>query len=154
MVTLILVSHSYHVAQGVRELAAQMAPPQLRVLAVGGLPVDEIAVGGIAPADNASPRAEWALGTDAQAIVEAIDQGWSPVGVLILVDLGSSILSAETALDLLPPEKAAGCLISNAPFVEGAIIAAVEAGLGHDLTTVNRAAEGAATLVKVTRYSI
>jgi dihydroxyacetone kinase phosphotransfer subunit len=134
-ITLLLVSHSHEVANGVRQLAAQMAPPELTILAVGGVQQGD----------------GYGLGTDVAAIIAAIEQGWSEAGLLILVDLGSAVMSAETAVELLPPHMAARCCISNAPLVEGAIIAAVEAGLGHDLETVNRAAEGAAGLVKVQR---
>jgi dihydroxyacetone kinase phosphotransfer subunit len=137
MITILLVSHSHEVAQGIRRLAAQMAPPTLQILAVGGVRTD---------ADE-----PFALGTDIEAIVAAIRAGWSPDGVLILADLGSSVMSAETAIDLLPAPMRQRCLISNAPLVEGAIIAAVEAGLEHDLEAVNRAAEAAAYMVKVFR---
>ncbi len=71
--------------------------------------------------------------------------------MLILVDLGSAILSAETALELLPDEQRERCLISNAPLVEGAVVAALEASLGHSLEDVNRAAEAVRNLDKVLR---
>ncbi|MEX1018308.1 MAG: dihydroxyacetone kinase phosphoryl donor subunit DhaM [Litorilinea sp.] len=135
MIALLLVSHSYQVAQGVRQLAAQMAPPELSILAVGGLPEGD----------------GYVLGCDAAAIAAALETVWTPAGVLILADLGSSILSAETALELVPPHMAETCWISNAPLVEGGIIAAVEAGLGHALADVNRAAEAAAHLIKINR---
>jgi dihydroxyacetone kinase DhaKLM complex PTS-EIIA-like component DhaM len=67
------------------------------------------------------------------------------------VDLGSAVLSAELALEILPEEISARCLISNAPLVEGAVIAALEASLGHTLAEVNAAAEGVAHLPKVFR---
>ena len=66
-----------------------------------------------------------------------------------LVDLGSAVLNTEMALEFLPPEMAVRCQISNAPLVEGAITAALEASLGHDLDTVNQAAESAAHIQKV-----
>ncbi len=71
--------------------------------------------------------------------------------MLILVDLGSAILSAETALELLPDEQRERCLISNTPLVEGAVVAALEASLGHSLEDVNRAAEAVRNLDKVLR---
>lgn len=135
MITLILASHSRQIAEGVRELAAQMAPAELTLVAVGGV---ETAAG-------------LALGCDATAIAAAIEAHASPDGILILADLGSSVMSAETALELVSSELAARCCVSNAPLVEGAIVAAVEAGLGHDLGQVNRAAEAVAQLTKVSR---
>jgi dihydroxyacetone kinase phosphotransfer subunit len=133
VISLLIVSHSHAVAQGLCQLAQQMAPPDLIILAVGGLQEDDTHT----------------LGTDVEAIVQAIHACWTPAGVLILGDLGSTIMGAETALEMIPPEMAARCRISNAPLVEGAVIAAIEAGLGHDLERVNAAAEAAAQLVKV-----
>lgn len=134
MIHLLIVSHSRLIAQGVAELAQQMAPPGLAISAVGGL----------YEADGTP-----VLGVDALHIYDAIRQVNAPDGTLILVDLGSAVLSAETALDLLEPEQRRRCRISNAPLVEGAVIAAVEAGLAHALEDVNRAAEAACTLIKV-----
>lgn len=134
MIHLVIVSHSRQIAQGVAALARQMAPPTLLISAIGG--VDE---------DDGSH----ALGVDALHICDAIRQADAPDGTLILVDLGSTVLSAETALDLLEPELRRRCRISNAPLVEGAVIAAVEAGLNHSLEEVNRAAEAACTMPKV-----
>lgn len=185
VISIVVVSHSHEVAQGVRRLAAQMAPPELTILAVGGLrqvanSAEEPRTAHTATNQTAKqssaelhtethtessadlqpepsreacrePADTYVLGSDVHAIVAAIQEGWSPAGVLILADLGSSIMSAETALELLPPDRAQVCCISNAPLVEGAIIAAVEAGLGHDLETVNRAAEATADFVKVQR---
>lgn len=136
MVSLVLVSHSHQLAQALKDLAAQMADDQVQIEAVGGV-VDR--------------NGEVQLGTDAAAIAAAVARCWSPAGVLILVDLGSAVLSTELALELLPAEQAERCLISNAPLVEGTIIAAVEASLGHGLTTVNAAAEGVVHIPKLTR---
>lgn len=134
MIHLVIVSHSRRIALGVAELARQMAPPALQISAVGGL--DE---------ENGPP----VLGVDALQILAALRRTDAPDGTLILVDLGSAVLSAETALDMLEPEQRGRCRISNAPLVEGAVVAAVEAGLNHTLDDVNRAAEAACTIRKV-----
>jgi PTS hybrid protein len=136
MIHLVLVSHSRKLAEGLAELALQMAPPDLTVAAVGGVLDGE---------GNSH------LGTDAFAIIEAIRCNPSPDGILILVDLGSAVLSAETALDLVEPELRQRCLISNAPLVEGAIIAAIEAGLDRTLAEINQAAEEVSRVTKVLR---
>lgn len=136
MVNLVIVSHLRPLAIAVKDLALQMADGQVQIVAVGGI-VDR--------------HGEVQLGTDAVAIAAAIAQCWSPAGVLLLVDLGSAVLSTELALELLPEEQAERCLISNAPLVEGAIIATVEASLGHGLTTVNAAAEGVVHIPKLVR---
>ncbi len=136
MISLLIVSHCHEIAEGVKELAAQMAQGELRIGAVGGI-VDE--------------AGKPILGTDASQILAALEELWTPDGVLILVDLGSAVLGAEMALELLPEEKRSGCLISNAPLVEGAVVAAVEASFGRSLAEVNRAAEEACQFPKVPR---
>ena len=136
MVSLVIVSHCHQIAHGVKELADQMANGQIEIIAVGGIVVD-----GNAPI----------LGTDAIRISEAIESAWTPDGVLLLVDLGSAILSTSLALDMLPDNMQETCLISNAPLVEGAVIAALEASINHPLELVNQAAEAASQYTKVNR---
>src|SRR5437899_6784613 len=70
-----------------------------------------------------------ALGTDAVRVAEAIGRADSGDGVLVLMDLGSAVLSAETALDFLTPEQRERVLLCEAPLVEGAVAAAVAARL-------------------------
>ncbi len=136
MIALVIVSHCHDIAEGTCRLAAEMTQEPVPIVAVGGI-IDE--------------HGQFQIGTDALRIVEAIQACWRPAGVLLLVDVGSAVLSAETAIELLPEEQAAVCLISNAPLVEGAIVAALEASLGHTLEEVNRAAETARRLDKVFR---
>jgi len=88
---------------------------------------------------------ETTFGTDAAAIAEAIGEVDSPDGVLVLVDLGSAILSAEMALEFIDPELAERTVISSAPLVEGLVAAIVTAGTGASLEEVR--AEAAAGLV-------
>ena len=126
MVHLILVSHHPALAQALAELAAQVSADPATIHTAAG--IDD--------ADNP-------IGTDAVRIMAAIDAADNPDGILILVDLGSAILSAQTALDLVDPDVAARCRIAAAPFVEGALSAAVAAASGADLATVAREAEGA-----------
>ena len=126
MVGLVLVCHSAKLAEGVAELAAQMGGDSLRIGVAGGL--DQ-------PGDP--------LGTDAVRVARAIEGVWSEDGVLVLMDLGSAVLSAEMALDLLPEERRDRIQLTEAPLVEGAIAAAVAAGLGESLEEVAEEARGA-----------
>ncbi len=87
------------------------------------------------------------LGTDATRVLRAIEECWSEDGVLVLMDLGSAVLSAEMALDLLPEERRARVRLVAAPFVEGAVAAAVAASLGDPLERVAEEA-GAALAAK------
>jgi multiphosphoryl transfer protein len=124
LVGIVIVSHSGTLAAGVRELAAEMAGPDVRIELAGGL------------------AEEGALGTDAVRVAEAIGRAGSGDGVLVLMDLGSAVLSAETALDLLAPEEREHVLLCEAPLVEGAVAAAVAARLGRPLAEVAGEARG------------
>src|SRR6266540_3365742 len=115
MVGLVIVTHSATLAAGVAELARGMG---------GEVPI-ELAGGIDAP--------EPALGTDAVRVAEAIERADGGDGVLVLMDLGSAVLSAEMALDLLPAERRERVLLCEAPLVEGAVAAAVTAKLGSSL---------------------
>ena len=66
-------------------------------------------------------------------VARAIDEVWSDDGVLVLMDLGSAVLSAEIALELLADERRDRVLLTEAPFVEGAVAAAVAAAVGAGL---------------------
>ena len=136
MVNLVIVSHCRRLADGVKELADSMANGAIQIAAVGGV-----------MNDDGSDR----LGTDAVRIGEAVREVWTPDGILLLVDLGSAVLSAELALDMLPDEISDRCLISNAPLVEGAVVAALEASVAHSLEIVNQMAEAACNFNKVMR---
>ena len=121
MVGLVIVSHSRKIAEGVKDLAMQMAPDYQGLIAAGGLEDGEI-------------------GTDPMKIMDAIRQADSGDGVVVLADLGSGIMSAETAIEFLEDEGIQ-VKIADAPIVEGAIVAAVEADGGSDFDTVLRVTE-------------
>lgn len=131
-VGIVLVSHSAQLANGVRELAGQMAGSGVKIAAAGGGP-------------------DGGLGTSAESIGDAIAAVYDPDGVLILVDLGSAVMSAEVAIESLSPEQTPHVLISNAPLVEGAVVASVEASIGNGLAEIEAAAVRAGTMPKVER---
>lgn len=123
-VALVLVSHSRALAQGAAELAGQMAPGVLLV-AAGGMQD-----GGLGTSYDAVEA----------ALTEATQDGRSAV---VLTDLGSAVLTAESVLELLDDEVAARVRLADAPFVEGAVAAAVTAHGGADLAAVLASAEHA-----------
>ena len=90
MVGLVLVSHSHEIAEGIAALARQMGGEDLSIATAGGL-------------DGTGD--EHPIGTDAARIVAAIEHVWSEDGVLVLMDLGSAVLSAEMALEFLDPDR-------------------------------------------------
>ena len=125
MVGIVIVSHSARLADGVVELAREMAGPDVAMVAAGGLDLPD------------RP-----LGTDAALIERAIDEAWADDGVLVLMDLGSAVLSAEMAAEMLPDERRSRVLLCEAPLVEGAVAAAVAARLGDPLDQVAAEARG------------
>src|SRR5438093_2031067 len=82
------------------------------------------------------------LGTDAVRVAEAIERADQGDGVLVLMDLGSAVLSAEMALDMVSAERRARVLLTEAPLAEGAVAAAVTAKLGASLEEVATEARG------------
>ncbi|HEX5147723.1 MAG TPA: dihydroxyacetone kinase phosphoryl donor subunit DhaM, partial [Candidatus Limnocylindrales bacterium] len=128
-VGMVLVSHSARLAEGAVELAAQMAGPDVRLVAVGGGP-------------------DGSVGTDPDRIAGAIRSADSGAGVLVVCDLGSAILATESAIETLDRELAARVRLSGGPFVEGAVIASVQASIGQSLDDVLDAAEAARDLDK------
>ena len=119
-VGLLIVSHSARIAEGVVELAGQMAPG-VAIVAAGG--TDE---GGI--------------GTCFDLVTGGLHAADSGEGVVVLCDLGSAVLTAETALELLDDAARAAVRIVDAPIVEGAVAAAVAASAGEGLDGVVAAA--------------
>jgi phosphoenolpyruvate---glycerone phosphotransferase subunit DhaM len=120
LVGIVVVSHSENLARGLVDLAAQVAGPDVRIIAAGGGP------GGT-------------LGTDDDRVREAIKRADQGSGVVILCDLGSAILTVRTVL-----ERGNGKVrLADAPLVEGAVSAAVLASTGSPLDDVVAAAEGA-----------
>jgi phosphoenolpyruvate---glycerone phosphotransferase subunit DhaM len=121
-VGIVFVSHSSKIAEGLVDLARQMAP-SVALLPAGGTDEDGI-------------------GTSFQKVSAAIEEADSGDGVVVLCDLGSAILTAETALDFL--EDASRIRIVDAPLVEGGVAASVAAEGGGDLDDVVASAATAA----------
>lgn len=111
-VGIVVVSHSRALADAAVELARQMLPG--RELTV------EVAAG----------TEDGGLGTDAMAVSAAIEAADSGSGTVVLMDLGSAVLSAETALEFLPDDVRERTTLSAAPLVEGLVGAVVVAAGG------------------------
>ena len=122
-VAIVAVSHSAELAVGVAQLAAQMAP-DVTIIGVGG--------------------SDGGLGTSFEAITDALQRADSAAGIVVLYDLGSARLTSESAIEFLDPQLAERIDIVDAPLVEGAIAAAVEAESGADRAAVTAAARSAA----------
>ncbi|BDZ66340.1 PTS sugar transporter subunit IIA [Agromyces mangrovi Wang et al. 2018] len=123
-VGLVFVSHSAAIADGLVELARQMAEDVVLVAAGG---TDD---GGI--------------GTSFAKVSEGIARADAGSGAAVLFDLGSAVLTAETALDFVEDDQRARVRVVDAPLVEGGVAAAVAAQTGGTLDEVVAAASGAA----------
>ena len=127
-VGLVLVSHSPRIAQGTADLVRQMAG-EVELSAVGG-------------------DSDGGFGTDPERI-EAAVKDLDAEEVLVFMDLGSAVLSAETVLEMLPPEARERVRLVDAPFVEGAFAAGVVASAGSDADECVEAAMEARTESKL-----
>jgi multiphosphoryl transfer protein len=136
VIGIVIVSHSKQLALGVRELAAQMVQGQVPIAVAAGIE------------DRENP-----LGTDPIQVYEAIASVFSDDGVLVLMDLGSALLSAEMAIEFLPEAQQQKVYLCEAPLVEGAIAAVVAAAAGRDIHQVMAQARGA-LLAKATQLGV
>lgn len=124
MVSLVIVSHSTRVAEGVRELAEQVTRGRVRVVAAG-------AVTGTPP------------GTCYDSVRRALETVANEDGALVLVDLGSAILTTQMALEDLPAARRRRILLCEAPLVEGAVAAAALLAAGASVEEAAAEARGA-----------
>ena len=129
-VGLVLVSHSAAIADGLAQLVAQVAGPSVPIVAAGGGP-------------------DGTFGTDGGRVLEAFRNVAGSAGAVVLMDLGSSVLSVRAALGELPDETVALLRIADAPLVEGAIAAGVTASTGGSVDEVLAAAQEARTVAKL-----
>lgn len=131
MVGIVVVSHSHALAEETIKLSLQMAQSDISVINAGG-------------------TNDGRFGTDATKIMTAITEANSGDGVVVLVDLGSAVMSAELALELLgvDPNQVK---IANAALVEGCIASVTAASIGLSMEQVLGAAEEAMNFPKVVR---
>ncbi len=125
VVGIVLVSHSAELARGLADLAGQVAGGEARIFPAGGI--------------------EGKLGTSGEVVETAIAEAEQGDGVVLLADLGSSILTIRGILDHQPNGR---IRLVDAPMVEGAVAAAVSAAAGQTLEEVVMAAEAARSVNK------
>ena len=117
MVGIVIVSHSEKIAEGVKEVAEQMVP-EVKIYSAGGTD-------------------DGRIGTDAMKISAAIENAFDKDGVILLFDLGSSLMNAEMAIEFLDEDIKSKVEIIDAPLVEGAIVAAVYASMNKTIEEIN-----------------
>ncbi|MFJ5798571.1 dihydroxyacetone kinase phosphoryl donor subunit DhaM [Streptomyces decoyicus] len=120
-VGIVLVSHSAELAAGLRLLVGQIGSDAVPVVTAAGTD-------------------DGRIGTSYELVLNAIEDADRGAGVVVLPDLGSSVLTTRTVLDDRPRPDV---VIVDAPFVEGAVAAVVAAASGADLHTVVKSAEEA-----------
>ncbi len=130
MVGIVVVSHSYQLAEETIKLSLQMAQSELTVINAGG-------------------TGDGSFGTDPMKIMDGIQQAESGDGVLMLLDIGSAVMSAEMAIEMsgVDPTQV---VMANAALVEGCIAAITTASIGMTLADVQKSAEEALLYPKVT----
>ena len=121
-VGIVLVSHSAELAAGTAHLAAQVSGGTVTIIAAGGTDDGE-------------------LGTSAAKVERGLRLAESGLGVVVLPDLGSAVLTVRAVLENEDPAK--NVVMADAPFVEGAVAATVTAAAGGDIKAVAAAAEEA-----------
>ena len=126
MVGIVLVSHSPELAAGLADLLAAVGSPEVAVQVAAG-------------------TEDGRLGTSPDAVTAAVAAADRGDGVVVLPDLGSAVLSVKVALEDSDPERH---VLVDAPFVEGAVAAAVTAAGGASVAEVAEAARGARDVAK------
>jgi PTS hybrid protein len=127
VIGIVLVSHSLRLAEGLSDLLAQMGSPPAPIVVAAG-------------------TADGRLGTNPDRVAEAIAEADQGDGVVVIPDLGSAVLSVKVAMESADP---AHVVLVDAPFVEGAVAAAVTAASGGDLAAVAAAAKEARGIPKL-----
>lgn len=124
--SILLVSHSQQLTDGLKAMIEDMSDSEtVTLFSLGG-------------------TSEGELGSDPTKIVEAVNQSPDAEQILVFADLGSAVLNAELAYDMLEPEQQTRYHLIDAPLVEGAFAAAITAGFSDDLSQITAEAQKAA----------
>ena len=126
MVGIVIVSHSQKLAEGVAEVAQMMAA-NAPVAAAGGLDGGE-------------------LGTSYEKIFHAVESVATADGAVILMDMGSAVMTTEMVLEDLARDDV---VMLDCPLVEGAVIAAIESAGGRNLSEIISRVEESRTAKKI-----
>lgn len=110
---LVLISHSPKVVEGVKDMIRQVNQ-DVQIALAGGTEDQEI-------------------GTSIDRIQQAIKQADTGNGIVLLYDIGSAKMNAEMAMEMTDQEEVR---LAEAPLLEGAYVAAVEAGMGKSADAV------------------
>ena len=127
MVGIVIVAHSKKLAEGVVEIARMMAA-EAPLAAAGGLE-------------------DGGLGTSFERIAAAVKEVDQGDGVGVLMDMGSAVMTTEMVVEALENRTVK---MLDAPLVEGAVLAAVEAQAGTSLDGIEARIHEARDVKKLT----
>ena len=122
MVGIVLVSHSNKLVEGLKDLISQMAVG-VKICAAGGTD-------------------DGRIGTDPMKIMSAIEEVYSDDGVLLFFDIGSSLMNAELAIDMLDESISKKVEICKVSLVEGAFVAAIDSSIGKSIGDIKESIKG------------
>ena len=111
MVSLLILSHSPKIAEGVKDFVFQMTG-ETNVIAIGGTKTGT-------------------FGTDYDRTFAAMQKAAKRGEVIVLADIGSARLTGQTAMDMLSGELRGRVFPCDAALVEGALIAAIAIAAGQ-----------------------
>lgn len=126
MVGIVIVSHSKALADSVVDFTAIMAP-DAKIAAAGGLE-------------------DGSFGTSFEKIQSAIEKVASEDGVIVLMDMGSAVMTTEMVLEMMPEKK---IKMADCPLVEGAVVATIDAIGGMDFDAILAHLETVGTTRKI-----
>lgn len=122
--SILLVSHSQQITDGIKEMIEQMQrSEEVAIFSLGGVAGE--------------------IGSDPMKIVDAVNQSTDAVAYFVFADIGSAVLNAEMAKDMLTVEQQKKYYLVDAPLVEGAFAGAITAGITDDNEQIMSEAQNA-----------
>lgn len=116
--SLLLLSHSKEITDGIQKMIEQMQMSNdVSIYSLGGTTDNEI-------------------GSDPTKIVEAVNEASKEDAFFVFADIGSAVINAEMAQDMLEEEQQERYYLVDAPLVEGAFAAAITAGTSDDVQQI------------------
>lgn len=116
--SIFLISHSIEVTDGIKHMIEQMQiSKDVTIYSLGGTSDGE-------------------LGSDATKIIDAAVAAKNDDAILVFADVGSAVLNAELAKDMLSEELQKKYYLVNSSLVEGAFAAAITAGITDDIDEI------------------
>ena len=126
MFSIIVISHSAKLAEGVVEVARMMTR-DVSIVAAGG-------------------TEDGGLGTSYEKIAAAIEETYTEDGAALFMDMGSAVMTAEIAVEAMADRR---LKLIDAPLVEGVFLAAIEAAAGTALEDLPEKMQQARAMRKI-----